>query len=241
MKQLFAFTLIALLLLAIGTSAANAQTPTPSRTPSPTLSNQQRIEIATIAPPRAGDDPFNPQGPLPFQIPRFPTFFVASPSPVPLLPTNTPIPATVTPSPTFTPSPTVPGAPTQTPTATGTSQIDIDTVATMAKQIADLQGTLSFQSTNEIVIGSTPITMVEVAEQLGGAVGAPWSFVREFQEGFSGLGLVSTVITFIVVNIFFGVFIRMVTIALPILISLVRIILQVINVVLNAINIIWPF
>jgi hypothetical protein len=236
MRALFVVVAI-LLLLGGGVSAVVAQTPTPTRTP--TLSNQQRIEIATIAPPRSGGDPFNPSGALPFQIPRFPTFYVASPTEIPILPTNTSIPVTVTPSPTNTPTGTLP--PSFTPTATGTSEISIDTVATMAKNISDLQGTLSYQSTNVVVIGSTPITMVEVAEQLGGAVGAPWSFVREFQEGFSGLGLISTVITFIVVNIFFTVFIRMTTIALPILISLVRIILQVINVLLNAINIIWPF
>jgi len=206
--------------LLLAPSVAQGQgSPTPSRTP--TLSNDDRIRLSTIAPPKSCGMMFMPCGPLPFNVPKFPTVPLPSPTEVFIL-SN---PATETPHPSLTPQATN----TPTTTATSTQIINTGPMSTFASSVSQLGATLSFQSTQSLDVNGTQVSVPQIMEAFGQNIGAPLSFVRAIQYSTSGLGIIGSLINLLFIGMVFVIFVRIMTLTLPVIISLFRLVMQVIQ------------
>jgi len=193
-------------------------TSTPTYTP--TWSNTQRVQYATI-PYASNCDPFNPCGALPWPVPRFPTISLPSPTLINIYAA----PATNTGTPTLA---------TATPIIELTSVgglIDTGPISTFSQDIGSIGGTLSVQSTAVLDVGGTPVGINEIAAGAGASVGGVFAFIRAVQSAVNSMGILGTLLNFAFYSMLFAIFIYLLTALLPILLNVIRFVLQVISTV----------
>jgi len=231
MKHWLGIALIVTIISTLGTGAALAQTSTPTPTvtltPSPTntLTNEERAQLSTIAPPRQCGTIFTPCGALPWSVPIFPTAAIASPTIRPTVPSPTPIPMTATPNPTATTSGT-PGTPvaTSTPVSGG---IDINGISTLVGGFNNSASTLAAVGNTPIEVSGTPQGIGQLAAGMGGDIGTLFSAMRGVQAAtnnhvLGGIGFIFLVLIFVLL-------VKLATLFLPVILSFIHLLLQVIQ------------
>jgi len=194
----------------------SAATNTPTYTP--TWSNTQRVQYATI-PYADSCNPFNPCGALPWMVPRFPTISLPSPTLMEIY--SAPM--------TSTGAATVTGTPMIELTNVG-GLIDTGPISTFSQYIGSIGGTLSVQSTAVLDVG-TPVGINEIAAGAGASVGGVFAFIRAVQGAVNSMGVLGTLLNFAFYSMLFAIFIFLLTALLPILLNVIRFVLQVISTV----------
>ena len=228
------FSLSAALIIGIMFAAGSAgvvlaqvtMTPLPSQTPA------GRFMFSTVQPPRICGSLYVPCGPLPFRSLGFPTLELASSTPYPTVPTNTPVPITETPTPTYT---NTPGGPTDIPptaTMTATQMIDLSGVNDLADGIEELGGTLSVQVTQVIMIDGTPMGIPAIAEKLAANISMPFSFIQGARQALEPFGMVGAIFNFLFFGMIFFLFIRVTLLFVPAFMGIFHLILKIIDVII---------
>lgn len=218
---LLAVLVVSVLLLA--PSVVQGQgSPTPSRTP--TLSNDDRIRLSTIAPPKSCGTPYAPCGPLPFTVPKFATVALPSPThgydnPV-ATPTGTLVATATLAGTDLWDGETIPTIP---------RVFDSGPLATFSGSVSQMGATLSLQSTQSLDVNGTQVSVPQIVEAFGQNIGSPLSFVRAVQHSTSGLGIIGSFINLFFIGMAFVIFVRIMTLTLPVIIALFKIVMQVIQ------------
>ena len=172
MKRYLAALIGVLAVLFIGGQSVSAQTntPTPTLTPSPTLSNDERVQLATIGPPYLCGDAYRPCGPIPWAVREMPTLNLPSPTfratldaPNPLVPTATP-------------------TATSTGVLTATPILTLDGIQTAAGGLQGVVSTLNSQGTQTFYINLTPVAAAGVVQELSQHVGVVFGFARAIRD-----------------------------------------------------------
>lgn len=218
-----------LLIVAGGAGVALAQA---TETPTPTNTVNPRMMFSTVPPPRTCGTLYVPCGPLPFRSMGFPTLELASSTPYPTVPTNTPVPITATPTATFT---NTPGGPTEVPPTalpTATEMLDMDGVNDLADGVRDLGGTLSVQVTAMVMIDGTPMGMPEIAESLAGNISAPFAFIQGAREALQPFGMVGAIFNFLFFALMFWLFIRLILLFVPAFMGMFHLFLKILDVII---------
>jgi hypothetical protein len=211
-----------ILLLMMPTIAESQTTDTPTPTITPTLTNNERLALATIVPPPQCGSIFNPCGALPWAVPRYAT--VALPSPTLIdppraygaAPTVTPFASTAT----FTPTGTL-------PTGTPYTDLNLGPINTLSAGISDISNTMVVPATLSIDVSGTPQGIEQITDQLATSVPNLFSTIRGVASVSQSRTL--SVIGFLFVGLLFVFLVRFGTMFFPVLLNLIRFILQVIQ------------
>jgi hypothetical protein len=223
------------IILVFGGAPALAQ-PTATFTPSATATlTPQPTLTAGYGPIRSPDAcglPYNPCGPLPFPLPRFPTMRLPSPTLIETIPSPTFIPITATFTPSETPSNTPTGShtptitPTGSPTIAGTGeQGDVDNLADLfghARETLRARMTAQYISRN-----GTPIGIAGAAHDLGENLGGFFGMIR-VAENVSVQGSAFSMIGFMFLALLFALLVNASMFIIPLVLGIINFIGRII-------------
>lgn len=102
----------------------------------------------------------------------------------------------------------------------------MQSIATIADGLGGISQTLAAQATVQLRINGTPQSPPEIANQLGGFLGAFFGMTRMFGESFGPVGAVAA---FLILCFAYVLLVYVVTWIAPILLALARIVLQMIQ------------
>lgn len=199
------------------------RTPLPTRTPAPTRTPIPATlgsgSFSSPVPPQSCQDPFNPCGALPFDVPNFPPINLPSPPP---------FTAVAMVDPTLLPNLSMTPFGTGTVTATGTfvtEQAGVYDYATNIAQVAnDIQITPGLLDDN-----SQLIDIANSGNQIGSYIGGFFAVARAVQGFF--LGKTGNVIALFLLLVAFIIIVNILCFVLPILVKIASFILNIIKVI----------
>ena len=190
----------------------------PTNTPTPTITltpnNNQRADMATVVPPAACGDVFNPCVKLPWSVPVFPTVVLPSPTLVGVYMAD--VGAT----------PQVGGTP--TPTATGTQQaFDVGPITTLSSGISNASNTLVAVGAATLEIDGTQESVENIATEVAGNMPSVFSTVKGVLAATDNRAM--SVVRFLFLCVLFVIGVYLLTLTFPIILRIIEFILQVIT------------
>lgn len=227
------YLLITVLVAAVFALPTAAQTDTPTPTPTLTPTNTPTPRPTARSNPVCGYG--LPCGPIPWNLPRFPS--LESPTPIPtLFITATPTP-TYTPSltPTWTPvlSPTITPTPsstyTPTPTYTPTLALDADF---LNDQLATVQAMFDATPIEFVDAAGTPVNTDTTFSELGTNAGMFFGYVRGAASN-GNFGKITPLFAFVILTLTVVFLVKLSLYLLPVIAAIFGLIRKILNLILD--------